>query len=78
LIILPFSYQIVDDCKSHPIAIGFMDAQRILLSHHYIKHHHEYKADGETDVFCKRGDTPSFSKFFSRLSGMSPKEYRKG
>ena len=23
-------------------------------------------------------DTPSFSKFFSRLSGMSPKEYRKG
>jgi len=23
-------------------------------------------------------DTPSFSKFFSRLSGMSPKDYRKG
>ncbi|MBO4487405.1 MAG: AraC family transcriptional regulator [Bacteroidaceae bacterium] len=23
-------------------------------------------------------DTPSFSKFFSRLSGMSPKEYRMG
>ena len=23
-------------------------------------------------------DTPSFSKFFSRLNGMSPKEYRKG
>ena len=23
-------------------------------------------------------DTPSFSKFFSRLKGMSPKEYRKG
>jgi AraC-like DNA-binding protein len=22
-------------------------------------------------------DTPSFSKFFSRLKGMSPKEYRK-
>jgi len=23
-------------------------------------------------------DTPSFSKFFSRLNGMSPKDYRKG
>ncbi|MBO4485834.1 MAG: helix-turn-helix domain-containing protein, partial [Prevotella sp.] len=23
-------------------------------------------------------DTPSFSKFFQRLKGLSPKEYRKG
>ena len=50
------------------ISIGFIR----LLPQHFVEHH-------DIPFYAERlhfADTPSFSKFFSRLSGQSPRAYR--